>query len=379
MLSAALALSACGRKQDTISQVASIFATNSASKITAEQVRAVLDRDGKDGLVQLDKYCVLAGGNEKRLTIMHTSDKSVGIGVLIIEKDGYLVIGKAVEGAPAAQAGVREGDRIININGTQVVGMPMAEAQAIMAKNRQQLKLLIEHPDGQHTQRFEADLKPAAYQLPVASSAMLPGGTGYLRLMSLPEGISSTVKAEMDKLVAAGAHKVVIDLRYNNNGLLSEIPGLLKLFIGEGKTLFTAQSDKPGYNAIYKADAQAPFAAMQYAVIVNTQTVSGAEIMAASLHENTGAPVVGAKTPGQSGIQHMFTLADGRGLRLTVAFMLPPSGKQLEGQGVTPDAVVIGNEQQEAVIQREWFFSPGKVMPGDQYIAEALAVLARSK
>jgi C-terminal peptidase prc len=376
LLCAVVAVSGCSRKPDVISQVASVFAENSAYKISAEQVESVLKRDGKDGLPQLDKYCALVGTTEKRLAIMTTSNHTVGVGMMILDRDGYLVVGKVIDGAPAAQSGIKEGDRIINVNDKSVVGMHLPDARKLMSQNPTQVKMTIEHSEGQRAQRFDVILKPVPFEFPTVSSTLLPGGIGYLRIMSLPVGISDKVKNEMDKLVAAGSKKIIVDLRYNSNGELSELPGLLKLFVGDGKTLFSEQSDKPAYSAVYKADAQAPYSAMQYAVIVNTQTVAGAEIVAASLHENASAPVIGVKTPGQVGVQHMFTLSDGRGLKITVALMTPPSGKQLDGQGLLPDAAVIAGEQQEELLKKEWFFSPGKILPGDQYVSQAVEALA---
>jgi len=373
------ALSACSRKPDAVDEVAAIFTAHSASKITAEEVRSVLLSEGKDGLAELDKYSLIAGSAQKRLAMNQVSSgRAVGIGILTVQNGGYIQISRVIERSPAWQAGLMEGDIILELNGKSVVGLTMPQARELLAaRGGNEVVIMVERRQGTQAWRFEFTLRKMLYKVPLVSSSIGPGGVGYLRIANFTFTAAADARAEMEKLAAAGVRFLVIDLRYNNGGPPSQAAGVLRLFVGGGRILFSARSDKPDYNTDYKAGASAPYGNLRCAVLVNRQTSSGAEIMAESLRENAGALLVGAKTAGEAGIQKMFPLSDGRALRLTVAYLTPPSGAALAGKGITPDVMLASGEQDEERINRFLSAYPGRIPDGDPAYAQAAAILTK--
>ena len=111
------------------------------------------------------------------------------------------------------------------------------------------------------------------------------------------------------------------------------------------------------------------------AVLVDGQTMSGAEVFAASLRDNGRARLVGVPTFGRASVQKVFRLKNGRGLKLTVCTMVPPSGDKIEGFGLEPDIILSGKgSSQSARLRDFWLKNPGQVPPGDMWLKAATAL-----
>jgi len=162
----------------------------------------------------------------------------------------------------------------------------------------------------------------------------------------------------------------VIDVRDNQGGVPGEAAALLKVFAAKPGPVLEVRSRHAGYASLFAAGARGRFAGLRTAVLVNAGTARAAEAFAAALRETAGAVVIGEKTAGSVSLQRAFSLGDGRGLELTVARMFPPSGANLEGSGVAPDAAA-----GEPGAGRVWDNSREATLLGDAAWARALEIL----
>ena len=365
-------LSGCSRKDPVVEEIAGIFVKHGAAEIPAGQIRATLKQYGKDGLKMLDKNAVLVGKYQKQFFVARYSGGQLGVGAMLASRGGALEISQIAEGSAAAEAGLRPGDKLLSLDGADMRSASVAQAYMfIRRKGGVPLTAALERGG----KSFEVRLEPRAFRIPQVSWSLEAGGIGYIRIAGFQTGCSEEVRSAINKLVARHAKKYVLDLRFNAGGMLYETVGTLRLFCGGGRTLFRAAARHAGYSADYKGEGPALIPpAAKLVVLVNSATVSGAEVMAVSLRSNAGAVIVGQKTAGQADVQKLFNLADGRRLRITVAEMTGPGGERIDGAGVSPDFSVDAAAAEEA-IKQYWISNPGKLLAGDPYYAEAAKLL----
>jgi carboxyl-terminal processing protease len=157
---------------------------------------------------------------------------------------------------------------------------------------------------------------------------------GYLRLLSFPDSSAQRLHDATAELVGRGAKGVILDLRDNPGGLLTEAVRTASVFLDKGVvcTVSGLHQDK----TVYEVSGGADFPRLPVTVLVNGGSASAAEIVAAALADNKRAAVVGKRTYGKASVQSIRPLSAGRALKLTTATYLTPSGDDLGGHGIRP-------------------------------------------
>ncbi|MBX6353065.1 MAG: S41 family peptidase [Thermoflavifilum sp.] len=264
-----------------------------------------------------------------------------GIGVVIRQQGGRLSVLQVIPGSPAEKAGIRAGDVIVAVGGKSVAGVPIDQvSQMILGRAGTTVSITVE--------RLVAD-KPKDYTLkvtrgPVTAPSvywrMLDGSpyrVGYLQISVIGEHTASEVDAALAKLKQAGAQRVIIDLRGNGGGYLEQAVQIAGAFLPRGK-LVVQTEDRGGHRQ--QMVSQGPGTDLPLVVLVDQDTASAAEILAAALHDDAGAPLVGTKTFGKGTVQETDTYRDGSALKYTVARWLTPTGEWINGKGLTPTVQV---------------------------------------
>ncbi len=165
---------------------------------------------------------------------------------------------------------------------------------------------------------------------PAVTGALLPGGVGSVRVRRFVAGITDSVKRAVERLVAAGAGPLVLDLRGAVGGKLQDGAALADLFLGPGTTLATSRG-RPGSPSLTYADSTAsPFGSIPMAVLVNRGTAGAAEAAAGALQDHDRAVLLGDTTFGRGVTQRTFPLGEGASLRLTTELWITPSGRQIQ-------------------------------------------------
>lgn len=259
-----------------------------------------------------------------------------GIGATIgdlRDKDGTIVatfIKATFEGAPANRAGLRYGDKIVEVNGIDVLGKSFSTVRDYLRGPRGTVaKLVIERYDTKKRENIEIT-RDAVSQPSISEAYMVSPGVGYIAMTG---GFNRTTYDEfrvaMAELKAQGMKKVVMDLRGNGGGLVREAFYIANAFLGDGQTIFTQKGRQQNSARVYQAENANPDNT-PIVVLVNGGSASASEILAGALQDNDRALIVGENTFGKGLVQNPFPMEYGTMLLLTIAKYETPSGRLIQ-------------------------------------------------
>ena len=257
----------------------------------------------------------------------------VGIGVTVNVKDREegLLVESVTEGGPADKAGVVPGDVITAAGGVSLAGEARGKgSDYIKGEAGTQVVLTLLREDGGSV---EVTCTRATLRSPSASGKLLEGDIGYVKLDNFYSGAADSFQKAVDALVEQGARALIVDVRSDPGGYVAELVKILDYLLPEGP-VFT-QKARWWFPSVTQSDADCvdlPMVAM-----VNKDSYSAAELLAAQLRESAGAPIVGEHTSGKGYSQITFPLLNGGGVGLSTATYCTGSGHSLIGEGIVPD------------------------------------------
>ncbi len=264
------------------------------------------------------------------------SSRYFGIGATIgdlRDADGTVIatyIKATFDGAPAHRAGLRYGDKIVEVNGTSMLGKPFGEVRDVL-RGPQGTKARIVVERLATGLRETVDIvRDAVPQPSISEIYMIRPGVGY---MAMRGGFNQTTFNEfvrgMRQLKAEGMQQLVIDLRDNGGGLVSQAYRVADTFLSNGQTVFTQRGRIEGVNERYPAQNRSPDRS-PVVILVNRNTASASEILAGALQDHDRALIVGENTFGKGLVQNPFVLDHGSMLLLTIAKYQTPSGRLIQ-------------------------------------------------
>lgn len=269
----------------------------------------------------------------------------VGIGVTITQnadKSGLDVL-EITAGGGAEAAGVLSGDVIIAVGGQSIDGMELnAISELIRGEVDTEVSLTLRRGEEELT----VSVKRQQIKTPVAIGTLLEGNIGLVQIKNFNANCASETKAAIESLMEQGAQKLIFDVRFNGGGYANEMVNVLDYLLPEGDLFRTV--DYEGNETVEKSGASCLDIPM--AVLVNGSSYSAAEFFAAALSEYDAATVVGEQTSGKGYFQVTYELMDGSAVALSIGKYYTPSGKSLEGVGITPDVVVPVDEKTASAI-----------------------------
>ncbi len=276
-----------------------------------------------------------------------------GIGVQIgLDKSQRIVVIAPIEGTPAAKAGLMPGDEIAEINGKptkgisvedaakQIKGPINTEVKLILIRNKQKISVAIT--------RAEIPIKA------VQTSKIIDGDIGYIRLSSF---ISQQANKEMRDALSqvAKAKGIILDLRDNPGGLLTNAIDISNMFLEGGNIVSTV--DRDGYKTPAMSDAH-PITNQPMVILINQGSASASEITSGALRDNGRAQLVGQRTFGKGLVQGINRLEDGSGVNITIARYLTPNDTDIHKKGITPDVTVDHSEKDYRDGKGQWWLDP---------------------
>ena len=267
--------------------------------------------------------------------------EQVGIGINVVaEPDGLRVV-KVLENSPAARAGLMSGDLI-----TKVGAISLADRSddfgidLIRGPAGTRVKLTVIRDHTQHVISPER----AKVVVPVATWQMLDFNhvrIGHLKFTGFTDGSGDKLRAEVKAALAAHAQALILDLRGNGGGLISEAINVASAFIANGEIMSAKERGRP--TRVYTARGDAIAAKIPLVVLVDHGTASSSEIVTAALQDHGRAKVVGTHTYGKGVFQTTYGLNNGGALDITIGEFFTPEGRNLggggasQGAGITPD------------------------------------------
>ena len=349
---------------------------------------SVLYRKSIDGMLYElhDPYSVfLSPSRFTRLSEIVTGDYA-GLGIEVDIRGGTIVIVAPLPGSPAERAGIQPGDRIIRIDGKQTEGWTAEEAsKALRGKAGTAVALEIERPGLAKPLSFTVT-RQSIHQSAVRRTAMLSSTVGYLDLKAFSDSSASEVSHAVENLLGRGMRSLVIDLRTNPGGLLSEGVKVSDLFLNPGQRIVTMKGRIPSANLAFADSAPQKWPTLPIAVLVDGRSASAAEIVAGALQDHDRAVLVGRTTYGKGSAQSVFPFGAAGGLKLTTAKWYTPVGRSINKTLIDPDDP---DAEETALLQPQKFrtdsgrsvYGSGGITPdvivGDTAVSPPEAALVR--
>ena len=296
----------------------------------------------KGMLSRLDPHSDYMDEREYRDLMATTTGQFGGVGIEISVEEGVPQVIAAIEGTPAAAAGIQPGDRIVKADGQATVGMDIGEVvRRLRGQPGTRVMLTIARA---RREPFDVPITRAVIRVESVKSAMKPGRVGYVRISTFDDNTAAELRTAIARLrqqaSGGGLAGFVLDLRNDAGGLLDAAIDVSAMFLDGGRIVTTLgrESDE---NRAYEAPAQSDLVrGTPIAVLINGASASASEIVAGALKDNRRATLLGTRSFGKGSVQSIIPI-EGRGaLRLTTALYFTPSGRSIQGQGIVPDIVV---------------------------------------
>ena len=310
------------------------------SSFVDEVDRSSLYGSAIDGLVRdLDDphSSFLEAADYENLRI-RTEGNYGGVGLEVIERNGWVTVVSPIPGTPGARVGIRAGDQFYEIGGVRADTISTDQAVELLrgrpgtSVDVRMLRPGIEEPIPFTLERAEIQLKAVPFGL------VLDGDVGYVPLRTVQETSSSEIRSTVDSLRDEGVRALVLDLRGNPGGLLNEGIAVADLFLAEGLAIVETRGRASGQTATYSASRGDRYSGMPVAVLVDGSSASASEIIAGALQDHDRAVVIGETTYGKGSVQSLYPLSGGNVLRLTTARWYTPVGRSIDRPVNGPDS-----------------------------------------
>ena len=295
----------------------------------------------KGMLTRLDPHSDYMDEREFHDLMATTSGQFGGVGIEISVDDGVPQVISAIEGTPAATAGLNPGDRIIKADGQALVGMDIEEVvRKLRGAPGTPVTLTIARSG---RPPFDVKVVRAIIKVNSVKAQLQPGRVGYARISTFDENTATELRAAIARMKqeAGGNYSgFILDLRNDAGGLLDAAVEVAADYLDSGTVVSTRGRD-PDENRVYEAPPNGDLIrGVPMVVLINGASASASEIVAGALQDDHRAAILGTRSFGKGSVQSIIPIDDHGALRLTTALYYTPSGRSIQGHGITPDQVV---------------------------------------
>lgn len=287
-----------------------------------------------------DEYTEYLTEEELEELMVSVNGNYVGIGIYMSQNtDGDVVVLLPIEGSPAEEAKLQTGDIIKKVDGIECNGLELSEVSN-KVKGEEGTKVNLEILRNGTT--FTVDVERRTVEIKYIDSKVIDGNIGYIEMLGFEDGCTAKFKEELEKLKSQNIKSLIIDLRSNGGGLVTEAISLSELFIPKGKVILKSY-DKNGNETVKKSAN--PFTEdMKIVVLVNEESASATEIFSAAMQDNEFATIIGTTTFGKGVMQEVDPLTIGGAIKITIEEFKTPNGNKIHEIGIKPDIEVENDE-----------------------------------
>jgi carboxyl-terminal processing protease len=293
----------------------------------------------------LDPHTMLMPAKAFEQMNIDTHGKFGGVGIIVSQERGKIIVVSPIEDTPAHRAGIRAGDEIIEIDDQPVSKLKSPDAVDRMKGDPGSvLKLTITRKDTKDPIKFK--LTREIVKVKSVRGQLLENTTLYARITSFQENTAEELETLIQKHDPAKLTGMILDLRDNPGGLLDQAVAVADLFIDSGIIVSTVGREKDKVEREF-ARKRGTIASFPVVVLVNGGSASASEIVAGALQDHERALLVGTTTFGKGSVQTLISLPDGSGLKLTVARYYTPKDRSIQAKGIRPDVYITDRNSQE--------------------------------
>ncbi len=301
-----------------------------------------LDLAAAEGMVaSLDPHSAFLDASEYEAMRVSTTGHYSGVGLEVAEQDGKVVVVAPIEGSPADQAGVRAGDRLLEIDGHSVEAARLDETVDRMRGFVGSAVHLVVSREGE-PEPLQFELARTDVRVKTVRAEPLPGRYGYARITHFNDATPGDLERQLAGLQAeAPLAGLVLDLRGNPGGVLESAVSVADDFLEAG-LIVRAEGRTAGSSFQMRATGGDVLLDAPLVVLIDRGSASGAEIVAGALRDHGRATLMGERTFGKGSVQTVVPMRDGLALKLTTSRYFTPSGASIHERGIDPDVSLAG-------------------------------------
>lgn len=288
-----------------------------------------------------------------------------GIGAFVdLTDDGYLLIIRPIQGQPADLAGLENGDIVTHVDGESVLSKSL-EAIIAEVKGPKGTEVTLTIRRELEPEEFDVTIVRDLIEIPIVESQSLENDIAYVRLTSFSGNASDQLSDTLTSMLEEEPRALILDLRDNPGGFLTQSVEVADLFLPEGVILY--QRDSDGDEEVFESDDGDVAERIQLVVLVNAGSASASEIVAGAVKDRQRGTLIGETTFGKGSVQQTHTLSDGSELRVTIARWYTPDDNSIDDQGIAPDINVVTPDEfggdADTQLQRaiEYILSPEEI------------------
>lgn len=287
----------------------------------------LMDTAIKNMLNGLDPYTKYLNEQDVESFKINNTGEYSGIGALVRNHRDRIIVIEPYKDYPADKAGLKAGDEIIKIGDLTITNIPDSADELLKGANNTRVDI---------TYRRQGEIRTTTIQRgaievdAVPFYKMIDAHTGYIVLTKFNQKATSQTKEALLNLKNEGAKKIILDLRDNPGGLLTEAIHITNLFIPKGELVVTTQSKVKKFNQNYKTTKQPVDTEIPLVVLINGRSASASEIVSGSLQDLDRAVIVGARSFGKGLVQRPLKLTYGTQLKVTISRYYTPSGRCIQ-------------------------------------------------
>lgn len=292
-----------------------------------------------------DEYTEYLTKDEYEELMVDVNGNYVGIGIYMTQ-DKYenIVVLMPIEGSPAEEAGLKTGDIITKVNGEECTGMELSiVANKVKGEEGTTVDLEILRDE----EILNKTVERRTVQINHIDTKILENNIGYIQILAFDDGCSEEFKNKLNELLNKNIKSLIIDVRDNGGGIVTEAINISELFMQKDKTIMK-ELDKSGKEKEIKAQQEPIISSdLNIVVLANENTASASEIFIGALKDNGIAKAVGTKTFGKGVMQEITPLQSEGALKLTIEEFRTPNGNIINKKGIEPDVKIEENEETE--------------------------------
>ncbi|MFC1983688.1 S41 family peptidase [Chloroflexota bacterium] len=280
-----------------------------------------------------DPYSAYLDAEAYLLSLSNLEGKFEGIGAYVGVRDEQIMIIAPIADTPAARAGIKPGDTILEIDGKPTSAISLVEAVLyIRGPKGTSVRLLILHQG--ETEPEHIEIVRAEIEVPSVHFEMKED-IAYININHFSERTDKELSPVLEGRTEEAATGIILDLRSNPGGLLQTVVDVASRFLTEGVVVDVV--DNQGEHTTSAVEHKGVTTDLPLVVLVDSYSASGSEVLAGALQDYGRATIAGTRTYGKGSVNILHQLKDGSGLYITTARWLTPNGRPIEGEGIAPD------------------------------------------